>query len=275
MLIGSTHQPQPPAHALLDVRRHRRVRPDRAADLAVRDLRFRLGQPPLRAPDLRDPTGQLQPERRRLGVHPVRAADAQRVLELDRALLDDRAQVMEVFFEDRRRVSHLQRRRRVPHVLRRQPQVHPAPLVAEAVGDGLEERRHVVVRLRLVPRDVIDVVARRPHLLRIGDRHAPRLRPRIDNGDLDRQPPVELPALSPNRRHLRPRVSLNHLRSPFSDVTGSAARRPTRSDAALAPSRPREIKARCDSASIRARVDARLKTKGSKWVITRKHIERR
>ena len=67
-----------------------------------------------------------------------------------------------------------------------------------------------MVRFGLVAGDIGDVVARAAHLLGVGDRQAARFRPRVDDGDLDREPAVELALFGPDRRHLRTRVALDH-----------------------------------------------------------------
>ena len=128
--------------------RHRGVRPDGAADLAHADRGRGGRQAGAAPPHLVDPEGELQPEGHRLGVDAVRAAHHQGVLVLARLGGQDRLEPPQFGLQQRRRVAQLQRRGRVPDVRRGQPQVHPAPLVAQGVRDGAQERGHVVVGLR-------------------------------------------------------------------------------------------------------------------------------
>ena len=76
------------AHVLLDEGVDGRVRADRPGDLADADRVPRAHEPVAVARDLERPDGELQAEAGRLGVDAVRASDADRVAELERAALE-------------------------------------------------------------------------------------------------------------------------------------------------------------------------------------------
>ena len=73
----------------LDARVDVPVRADGAGELANRDAAQGIGEPLAVAVELEPPAEQLEPERRRLGVHPVRATHARRVAVLLGAPADD------------------------------------------------------------------------------------------------------------------------------------------------------------------------------------------
>ena len=100
--------------------------------------------------ELERPAGELEPERRRLGVDAVRAADGERVAVLLGARGDGGERALEPVQDQRARVAELQRERRVDDVGRRQAVVEPAALLAELLGDGVDEGGDVV--LGLAPR---------------------------------------------------------------------------------------------------------------------------
>ena len=89
--------------------------------------------------------GELETERRRLGVHAVSPPDAQcrRVLAGAR---DERCDELVRLREDHLADgAQLQRKRGVEHVRGGQPEVDPAPGLAGGGGEHVHERRHVVV----------------------------------------------------------------------------------------------------------------------------------
>ena len=110
-----------------------------------------------------------------------------------------------------RRVAQLERRRRVPDIGGRQPQVHPAPLRPQPLGDRAQERRHLVMRLGLVP---IDLRQREARLLRdrfgLLERHRSLRRPRLQRRYLNLEPALVLGLIGPDRRHGRAGVAGNH-----------------------------------------------------------------
>ena len=77
-------EPQPGQHPLLELRRGRRVGTDGARERADRRLGERPLEPARVAVGLEREPGELDPERRGLGVDPVGATDAQRVHVLPR-----------------------------------------------------------------------------------------------------------------------------------------------------------------------------------------------
>jgi hypothetical protein len=140
-------QAQALAGVLLHARRHRGVRADRAGHLPDGDLLARERDALLLAAQLVHPHGELHPERRRLRVHAVRAADADRVLVLHGTPRDHLAQPLHARVDQVERLQHLQAGGRVPDVVAGEPVVDPARLRPERVRDGAQERGHVVVRL--------------------------------------------------------------------------------------------------------------------------------
>ena len=132
--------------------------------------------------------GELPAERRRLGVDPVRPADADRVP----VLLARGARPRRARARLRRgaaaRLADLERERRVDDVGGGEAVVEPAPLGAELLGDGVDERRGVVVGVRSISATRSGVGGRRargsPRRPRPGSRRArpsrraPRARPR-------------------------------------------------------------------------------------------------
>ena len=156
------------------------------------------------------PEREFQPERGRLRVHAVRAPHDERVLVFVGALgdgLDERVHVREQY---RGGVAQLQAGRGVPHVVGREAVVYPAPFRAEPIRDGVEERGHVVLRLRelLVQ---FRGIPRRPayalHVLRWDDAEA---RPRLADRDLDGEPAVVLALVGPDLLHRLAGVAVDH-----------------------------------------------------------------
>ena len=102
---------------------------------------------------------ELDAERGRLGVHAVGAPDAQRVRVLARARDQrghERAGARHDHLAGR---AQLQRERRVEHVRGGQPEVDPAPRLADRRREHVDERGHVVLGHQLA-------------LLHLGDREA-------------------------------------------------------------------------------------------------------
>ena len=98
----------------------------RSGDLAVGhqfDGAFQGAPPPA---EFVVPHEQLEPERGRLGVDPVGAADHDRLLVFDRAPLDGVAQFVEAREQDLSRLLELEGKRRVEQVGAGQPQVDVA-----------------------------------------------------------------------------------------------------------------------------------------------------
>ena len=130
-------------------------------------------------------------------------------------LLDDGVErALEPVEQERPRLLDRERERGVQDVRRGQAEVEPAPLLAERLGDRVDERRDVVVRLALELRD-----PRRRRRLRVGpdaiDRvrgdHADRSPPR-ERRQLDVQHPREPRLVRPDPSHGGPGVARRSLR---------------------------------------------------------------
>ena len=126
---------------------------------------------------------------------------------------DDRGErAVDAFDDQPARLLDLQRERRVEDVGGREPVVEPAPVLAEPLGDRVDERRDVVVRPLL---DLAHALRRRrdrgvPDRLRRLGGHAPDLGPRVERGELDLEPPFELSLLRPDPGHRRTGVAGDH-----------------------------------------------------------------
>ena len=185
---------------LLDARVDVAVGADGARELADGDAGERALDALAAARQVVPPAEQLEPERRRLGVHAVRAAHAGRVAVLERALEHGVERAVEPASSSAPGGAQLQREARVDDVRRRQPVVEPARLLADLLGDRLGERDHVVVGalldlLRARDERGVDVRA----LAHGGDgalaarrrarsrRRAPRSRPRASSGGAPRR----------------------------------------------------------------------------------------
>ena len=94
--IGSTREPHLRRDMRLDTRVDLRERADRAGDRAGRDLLARRDQAFPGARKLRVSLRELQPERHRLGMDAVRAADGRRHLVLEGAALERLQQLIDV-----------------------------------------------------------------------------------------------------------------------------------------------------------------------------------
>ena len=110
--------------------------PDRAADLAGRDLVDGLGEPVAAAVDLERPARELEPERRRLGVDRVGAAHHHRA-GLDRAPGSTSAAMSRSASRSERLAGgpQLERERRVDDVAAGQAEVEVAALGPDGLGD--------------------------------------------------------------------------------------------------------------------------------------------
>jgi hypothetical protein len=132
-------------HAALEVRRRRGIGADGARDRA--DARLPEGslEPVGVAVRLEREAGELDAERRRLGLDAVRAADHQCVDVLSRALCERLDQLVRAAQDDLARLAELERERRVEHVRRGEAEVDPAPGVARGVAQDVHEGGDVVV----------------------------------------------------------------------------------------------------------------------------------
>ena len=122
------------------------VRPDRARDLAGPDLVDRLGQPAPAAIDLERPAGELEPERRRLGVDASGSGPSSRSRpRLGPGRSTPRGADRSPRAAARPAARSWRARRRVDDVAARQPEVEVAALGPDGLGDLADERDDVVV----------------------------------------------------------------------------------------------------------------------------------
>ena len=204
-------QAEAAAGALLDLGRDGGVGADGARHLADGDGLTRGPEALGVAIELGDPDGELEPERRRLGVDAVRAPHADRALVRDGAARDDLAQPAELAGEHVRGGDELETGRGVPDVVGGQPVVDPARLRAERVGDRAQERRDVVVGLIDVAVDRRDVDGGvRGDLRGVLGGHDPGVGPSLRRGDLHVEPALELVGVGPDLGDLGARVARDH-----------------------------------------------------------------
>ena len=135
-------------HAL-DVRLGRGVRADGSGELAHSQALDRMDEAFAVAIERECPPGELEPERRRLGMDTVGAAHAQRLPVLLGAGHDCVERPVERLEHDCAGILDGQRQRRVEHVRGGQPVVEPATLLSEPCRDCVDEGRDVVIRLAL------------------------------------------------------------------------------------------------------------------------------
>ena len=114
-------EPEPLAGDPLDLGVGRRVRADGARELADAHPFERAVDPGAVPLERERPAGELEPERRRLGVDAVRAADRERVAMLLGPGDDRRERALDALEHERSGLLDLQRQRGVEHVRRGQP----------------------------------------------------------------------------------------------------------------------------------------------------------
>ena len=141
---GSGRRSEPGQRLALDLGIERRVGADGARELADGDLLERAPQPPRAAVALEGEARQLEAEGRRLGVHAVRAPDADRVAELARPVDEHVGQRCGARRELPPRLSELKREAGVEHVGRGEPVVDPPA----GIADRLAPRRRRTPRRR-------------------------------------------------------------------------------------------------------------------------------
>ena len=195
----------------LDVGVEVAVRPDRPGDLARADLVDGRGEPRAASVDLERPAGQLQPERRGLGVHGVGAAHHRRV-GLGAGARDEHGQEpVAVAEEPLAGRAELERETRVDDVAAGQAEVEIATLRTDRLGDLRHEGDDVVVGRALDLGDPVDVDAGAglDGLEGFGRDQATRgLRP--GDRELDPEHLLEAGALGPDGAHLGQRVAADH-----------------------------------------------------------------
>ena len=203
---------EPLAGDPLDLGLGGRVGADGARELADAEALDRADEPLAVAVERERPAGELEPEGRRLGVDPVRPPHADRLAVLLGAGDDGAEGAIEAFEHERARLLDGERERRVEHVRRREPVVEQAALLAEPLGDRVDEGGDVVVRLAL---DLGDPLGRRHDgaLADRGDglaRDGTDLGPALEGGQLDVEPAPQLLAVRPDVAHGRAGVAGDH-----------------------------------------------------------------
>jgi hypothetical protein len=157
--------------------------------------------------------GELQPERRRLGVDAVRPPDAERVAVLVRPGGDGVERAVDAGEQQPPGLLDLERERRVDDVGGGEAVVEPASLLAQLGGHGVDEGGGVVVRPSLQLRDTLGgrrrraLADRRDRVRRDGA----RLGPALQRGQLDVEPAGELALVRPDGRHGRAGVARDHV----------------------------------------------------------------
>src|SRR5579884_2055351 len=164
------------------------------------------------AHELERPAGELEPERRRLGVDAVRASHLERLALLLRAGGDDGEGAVDSLEDQRSRLPDLERERGVDDVGGGEAVVEPAAFLAEPLRDGVDERRGVVVERRFELRHALGRRRRRALRERGGRvrRDDAQLRPRGRRGELDLEPRGELALVRPDPGHGRTGVARDH-----------------------------------------------------------------
>ena len=201
-------------HVRLDARVHLRKGADRAGDRAGRDLVARLPEPRLGAVEFGIGLRELQPERGRLGMDAVRAADGRRHLVLDGAALERGEQLVDVGDQDVGGAHELHVEAGVEHVGRGHAGVHEARLRADDLGEMREEGDDVVLDLALDRVDPLDIEGRVaalvPDLLRRRLRDDAELGHGVGGMRLDLEPDAEAGLRLPDRSHLGAGVTRDH-----------------------------------------------------------------
>ena len=225
-------EPEPLAGDPLDLGIGGRVRADGARELADAHPLERARDPGPVALERERPAGELEPERRRLGVDAVRPPDRDRLAMLLRSGDDRREGALDPVEHERPGLADLERQRGVEHVRRGEAVVEPAPFLAELLRHRVDERGDVVVRARLDLRHPLGARRHRPRPDRVDRlvRHDAGLGPPVERRQLDVEPAPQLRLVRPDRRHGRAGVARNH----SSESSASPADRP-----AISPARRR------------------------------------
>jgi hypothetical protein len=213
------------AHDLdLDLGLEVAVRPHRTGELPGRNLVDRPRQAAAAAVDLERPARELQPERRRLGVHRVGPTHHQRV-RLGAGARDEHLhQLIGVTQQQLAGGAELQGERRVDHVRRREAVVEEPALRPDRFDDLGDEGDDVVIG---GPLELLDPrhVHRGPRLDR-GEgvlRNPPAAGLRPTDGELDAEHVLEAGRICPDRAHLGQRVAPDHRAAPTTAGSGGSA----------------------------------------------------
>ena len=160
--------------------------------------------------------GELQPERHRLGMNAMRAADGRRHLVLEGALLQRRQHLVDIGYQEVRGTGQLHVETGVEHVGRGHALVHEARLGADDFRQMGQEGDDVVLgfALDLVdPRHVEnDVAGLGPDRFRGLLRNDPQFRQRISRMRLDLEPDLEARLGLPDGGHFRAGIAGYHRR---------------------------------------------------------------
>ena len=210
--VGAGSSPMPLAREPLELGVGCGVGTDGARELADAHPLERARDPLPGARQFEGPAGELEPERRRLGVHAVRAADLQRLAVLLRPCRNGGEGAVEPGEDEHAGLLDLQRERGVDDVGGGEAVVEPAALLAELLGDGVDEGGRVVVERRLELGHAL-----RARRSRLGDargclcRHDSQLGPGRRRCELDLEPGRELPLVRPDPGHGRAGVTGDHV----------------------------------------------------------------
>jgi hypothetical protein len=204
-------KPQAAQDRRLDLGAVRRVVAHSAGQRPDRHPLHRPFESPHVAVGLERKAGELHPEGRGLGVHAVRAPDAERVHVLTGPPDERVAIVARPADEDQARLRELEREGRVDHVGGGEAVMHPPARLAHRAGHDVHEGGHVVIRHPLALLDGVDR-ERGPvaHGRGVVLGHHPLLRERLHNRELHLQPGLELAPFGPDRAHLGTGVAVDH-----------------------------------------------------------------
>ncbi len=192
---------------------------DRAGDRAGRDLGARRDQALFGAGELGIGDGELEPERGRLGMDAVGAADGRREFVFAGAALERGDERIDVGDQKIGGAHQLHVKAGVEHVGRRHALVHETRLGPDDFGQMGEEGDDVVLGLALDLVDAVDIELRRlalgPDLLRRRLRDHAELGHGVGGMGLDLEPDAKPRLRRPDRRHLRAGVARDgHATSP-------------------------------------------------------------
>ena len=209
---GRRLEAEPLARDALEVGIGRRVRADGARELADAHAVERVRDAGARPVELERPARELDAEGRRLGVHAMRPPHLERAAVLLGARCHDGECAVERGDDQRAGLADLERKRRVDDVGGGEAVVEPAPFFAELLGDGVDERRRVVVQCRL---DLGDALGRRglrlllQRLRRLGG-HDSELGPGRRRRELHLEPRFEPALVRPDPGHRGAGVAGDH-----------------------------------------------------------------
>jgi len=206
-------------HLLADILLHKRIdvgiRAHRAGDLAHAGNLVRMLHAFEIALHFGIPQRKLEPQRRRLGMHAVRAAHARGHLVFDRLRGQHVDKLVHIRFDDIQRLRDDAGKRGIHHVGAGEAKVQIFGFVAQALRHAAGERHHVVTGGLL---DFLHAFHRefRVFAHRSGGfgGHLAQLHPRVGGVQLDFEPRFKLFLLGPQRRHFRAGIAVDHASCP-------------------------------------------------------------